>query len=327
MGQTSDHFNGRKFHNLKPREKGFPDLLRWMLSRQRGKWPKWRDSQPGPKPPARVPQPDESPDALRITFVNHTTFLLQMFGLNILTDPVWSRRTSPLQWMGPARVRAPGIRFQDLPKIDAVLLSHDHYDHMDVETLRQLRREHDPVFYTGLGNKRRFEKIGNRRAHEMDWWDEVSLPGGVQLVCVPAQHFSGRTPFDRDTTLWCGFVLVPPREFAESGAIYFAADTGFGPHFEIIARRFPNIRLSILPIGAFRPEWFMGEVHCSPQEAVRAHKVLGTRMSVASHFGTFPLADDGELEPIDRLNEALREEGVERQGFRVLDFGEGWSAP
>jgi L-ascorbate metabolism protein UlaG (beta-lactamase superfamily) len=327
MGQTSDHFDGRKFHNINPRQHGFPDLLRWMISRQRGKWPKWRDSQPGPKPPQRVPQPDESPDALRITFVNHTTFLLQMFGLNILTDPVWSRRASPLQWMGPARVRAPGIRFQDLPKIDAVLLSHDHYDHMDVETLGELRREHDPQFYTGLGNRRRFEKIGNRRAHEMDWWDEAELNGGVKLVCVPAQHFSGRSPFDRDTTLWCGFVLVPPPDFAASGAVYFAADTGFGPHFHLIAERFPNIRLSILPIGAFRPEWFMGEVHCSPREAVKAHKALGTRISVASHFGTFPLADDGEVEPVHRLAEALQEEGLTSDDFRVPGFGEGWSVP
>jgi L-ascorbate metabolism protein UlaG (beta-lactamase superfamily) len=327
MGQKSDHFDGRKFHNINPRQHGFPDLLRWMLSRQRGKWPKWRDSEPGPKPPERVPGSAEPADALRVTFVNHTTFLIQMFGMNIVTDPVWTLRASPVQWAGPKRVRAPGIRFEDLPPIDAVLLSHDHYDHMDVATLRRLHGEHDPLYFTGLGNGRRLRKLGIERVSEMDWWDETSLPNGMKLVCVPAQHFSGRTPFDRDTTLWCGFVLLPPAESANSEAIYFAADTGFGPHFEMIAKRFPNLRLSILPIGAFRPEWFMGEVHCSPRQSVKAHRVLGTRRSVASHFGTFPLADDGENEPAQRLAEALQEEGLTSCDFRIPGFGEGWNVP
>jgi L-ascorbate metabolism protein UlaG (beta-lactamase superfamily) len=327
MGQNSDHFNGRKFHNINPRQKGFSDLLRWMLSRQRGKWPEWRESQPGPKPPERVPGVSDPQNALRVTFVNHTTFLIQIHGLNLLTDPVWSKRASPVQWAGPARVRAPGIRFEDLPPIDVVLLSHDHYDHMDVAALRRLHKEHDPVYFTGLENGRRLRKLGIERVAEMDWWQETELPNGMKLACVPAQHFSGRTPFDRDTTLWCAFVLLPPPEFADSGAIFFAADTGFGPHFEMIAKRFPNLRLSILPIGAFRPEWFMGEVHCSPRGAVNAHKLLGTKISVASHFGTFPLADDGEDEPLQRLAEALREDGLTPSGFRVLDFGEGWAVP
>jgi len=327
MGQNSDHFDGRKFHNTNPRQHGFPDLLRWMLSRQRGKWPKWRESRPGPKPPERVPGVNDPQDALRITFVNHATFLIQMHGMNLLTDPVWAKRASPVQWAGPARVRAPGIRLEDLPPIDVVLLSHDHYDHMDVATLRLLHKEHNPVYFTGLGNGRRLPKLGIERITEMDWLQETELTNGMKLVCVPAQHFSGRTPFDRDKTLWCGFVLVPPPDAPNGRAILFAADTGFGPHFEMIAKRFPNLRLSILPIGAFRPEWFMGEVHCSPREAVNAHKVLGTKLSVASHFGTFPLADDGEDEPLHRLAEALRESGLTSSDFRVLDFGEGWAVP
>ncbi len=326
MGQTSDHFDGRKFQNINPRQHGFPDLLRWLISRQRGKWPKWRESEPGPRPPRRVPGANEPKDALRVTFVNHTTFLIQMHGVNLLTDPVWSERASPVQWAGPRRVREPGIRFEDLPPIHYVLLSHDHYDHMDVAALQQLHVTHDPMYFTGLGNEKRLHKLGIDRVEAMDWWEETVLPCGVRLTCVPAQHFSGRTPFDRDTTLWCGFVLSPA-ESERSGAIYFAADTGFGPHFEMVSKKFPNLRLSILPIGAFRPEWFMGEVHCSPKESVRAHRVLGTRKSVASHFGTFPLADDGELEPLERLAEALQEEGLTPDDFRVLDFGEGWSVP
>ncbi|HEX6879729.1 MAG TPA: MBL fold metallo-hydrolase [Terriglobales bacterium] len=326
MGQKSDHFNGRKFQNINPRQHGFPDLLRWLLSRQRGEWPKWRDSEPGPRPPRKVPAPAESEDSLRITFVNHTTFLIQMQGVNLLTDPVWCERASPVQWAGPGRVRAPGIRFEDLPPIHYVLLSHDHYDHMDIATLKRLHTAHDPMYFTGLGNDKRLYKLGIERVQAMDWWDETVLPCGLKMTCVPAQHFSGRTPFDRDTTLWCGFVLARSESEA-SGAVYFAADTGFGSHFEMVAKKFPNLRLSILPIGAFRPEWFMGEVHCSPRESVRAHRLLGTRKSVGSHFGTFPLADDGELEPLEGLAEALEEEGLTSEDFRVLDFGEGWSVP
>lgn len=318
---VSDHFNGKRFHNFTPRVHGFAALLKWITSRQRGAWTEKLGAQYGPRPLSAVPAIGDRADELRITFVNHSTFLIQCFGVNLLTDPIWSERASPIAWAGPKRMRAPGIRFQELPRIDCVLLSHDHYDHMDFPTLRELWKAHRPTFYTGLGNRRRLRGLGIEQVVEMDWWDRTELAGRLRLTATPAQHFSGRTPFDRDTTLWCSFMIEPPEEHAASGAIYFGADTGFGKHFEQIAKAFPLIRASILPIGAYRPEWFMGEVHCSPAEAVEAHRILGAPTSIACHFGTFPLADDGDVEAIEELKRALRAARPEGE-FLVPEFGE-----
>jgi len=303
--------------------RGFRDLVRWIRTRQPGPWPKWVESSPGCKPPTSVPGINDPADALRLTFVGHMTFLLQWQGLNILTDPIWSERASPVQFAGPRRVRAAGIRFEDLPKIDLVLLSHDHYDHLDRLTIRRLWKEHHPRFYTSLGNARRLRRFGVTDVVEMDWWQESLHESGVRVVCTPAQHFSGRTPFDRDATLWCGFMLEPKDGGAEN-AIYFAGDTGFGPLFSQIAARFPSPRLALLPIGAFRPEWFMGEVHCSPADALAAHRILRPRLSVASHFGTFPLADDGFDEAPVRLNNLLHTLAPEALASFVMLAEGGW---
>ncbi len=273
------------------------------------------DAHPGMPPPT-------SSQELRIGFVNHTTFLLQVAGINILTDPIWSYRASPASWAGPRRFRPPGIRFEDLPPIHFVLISHDHYDHMDIPTLQRLTREHSPVIYAGLKNAGVLGKHGVRNVVELDWWQRVDAHPQVEITSVPAQHFSGRTPFDRDRRLWCGFVIQ-----ANECCIYFAGDTGGGPHIAQVAERFPEIDLAILPIGAYRPEWFMGEVHMSPDEAVAAHLRLGARLSVASHFGTFPLADDGEDEPLKALHEVLRRTDLRDTEFWVLDFGEGRDVP
>lgn len=316
MKRSKSHYDGRRFRNLVPRRHGFLDLLRWMLSREQGKWPDWIDAPSGPAPP-------RSSERLRVTFVNHTTFLLQLDGVNILTDPIWSKRASPVAWAGPRRRRPPGIRFEDLPPIHLVLLSHDHYDHMDIPTLKRLAREHSPVIYTGLKNTRTLaaNRIGN--VIELDWWDKVHVGrGGLRLTCVPAQHFSGRYPYNRDQTLWCGFVIK-----GRGGVICFAADTGMGAHFAAIARKFPAIDLAILPIGAFRPRWFMSEVHMSPEQALDAHRILRARVSVASHFGTFPLADDGAEEPVQRLEKALGKADQKGTDFWVLGFGEGRVVP
>ena len=317
----SDHFNGRRFHNVTPRSHGFWALLRWITNRQQGEWTSNLRTPFGAKPLTQVPGLGDAPDDLRITFVNHSTFLIQCFGVNILTDPIWSERASPFTWAGPKRMRAPGIRIDDLPRIHCVLLSHDHYDHMDFPTLRYLWKTHRPMFYTGLGNGRRLRGLGIDRFVEMDWWESSALPGGLRLTAAPARHFSGRTPFDRDTTLWCSFMIEPPAQNAESGSIYFGADTGFGPHFQQIAERFPSIRMAILPIGAYRPEWFMGEVHCSPAEAVEAHRILDPGMSIACHFGTFPLADDGEYEASEELQKSLSAKPTASE-FVVPRFGE-----
>ena len=281
-----------------------------MLSRQPGSWRKWTDAPPGPPPP-------RSSRRLRVTFVNHTTFLLQVDGVNILTDPIWSERTSPLKWIGPRGIDRQ-IRFEDLPPIHLVLLSHDHYDHMDIPTLKRITLQHQPTIYTGLGNSRRLarHRIGN--VVELDWWNTDTTRAGMRITAVPAQHFSGRSPFDRDTTLWCGFVVE-----SSAATICFAGDTAFGAHFEQIGQQFPAIGLAILPIGAFRPEWFMSEVHMSPEQAVQAHLQLGAQRSIASHFGTFRLADDGEDEPLERLRAALHDNDLHGTSFWALSPGEG----
>lgn len=309
------HLEGRRFHNLVPRRHGFSALLRWLISREQGTWSFTKDSQPSPLPP-------RSSDQLRVTFVNHSTFLLQVDGINILTDPVWSDRASPVSWAGPKRFRAPGIPLSHLPPIDIVLLSHDHYDHMDLPTLRQLAREHRPTIYAGLRNRRILKRNGIGNVVELDWWQEAAARSYMWITAVPAQHFSGRTPFDRDKRLWCGFVLQ-----TEHVSIYFAGDTGAGPHTEQIAQHFPDLDLAILPIGAFRPEWFMGEVHMSPSEALDAHFMLGAPVSVASHYGTFALADDGQDEAVDDLHERLRRTPMRGTEFWTLGFGEGREVP
>ncbi len=315
-GVNSDHFRNGRFYNRDAQPNGFRDLVRWMRNRQRGAWRPWIPGEPGPKPPERLASGE-----LGVTFVNHATVLIQFGGLNFITDPMWSMRASPVQWTGPRRHRAPGIRFADLPTIDCVLLSHNHYDHLDVPTLRRLLQRDTPEIFCPLGVARRVRRIGYKKVHELDWWEQRSFRD-VQVHAVPAQHFSARGPFDRDRTLWCGWLL----EFAGEH-VYFAADTGFGPHFAEIAARFPAPRLAMLPIGAYRPEWFMGPVHMSPDQALRAHRVLGAQQSMAIHFGTFSLADDAETEPEDRLRALLEQSPEDKERFWILHEGESRRIP
>ena len=296
-GPKSDHFDGKRFLNLRPtRHAGFLDLIKWLTHREPGQWSRWREVTPS-VPPERV-------DGLRVTWVNHSTMLVQVANVNILTDPIWSARCSPVSWAGPRRHHAPGIRFEDLPPIDAVLISHNHYDHLDVPTLRRLNRKHT---FVGLGNAA-FVK----GATDLDWWESVPLTNDVRVHCVPAQHFSSRGVTDRDANLWCGFVLETPR-----GSIYFAGDTGYGPHFAMIRERFGAMALALLPIGAYRPEWFMCSVHISPRDAVRAARELGAAVSIPMHYFTFHLGDDGQDEPA----EVLRRELTPDVRFTILEPG------
>ena len=318
-GPPSSHFDGKRFSNLKPSEHGsLWKLLRWRFGRRQvGPWRSWVDATPGPRPPRRVFRGE-----LRITFVNHATTLIQVDGINVLTDPIWSDRASPLTWAGPKRVRPPGIRFEDLPPIDYVLVSHNHYDHLDLATIKRLVERHHCRVVVGLGNARLLSDYGVPGAVEMDWWQGYKLKNGSALHAVPAQHLSMRGLCDRNATLWAGYVIR-----GRAGAVYFAGDTAMGPHFAEIGRRFGPLRLALLPIGAFRPRWFMKTAHISPGEAIAAHRQLRARTSVAIHFGTFPLADDGETEPADRLRRLLRQQAAPQPRFWVLGFGEGRQVP
>lgn len=311
-GESSDHFDGRRFFNAEEGKQGRESFFKWMLNRERGYWREWVDDPPGPPPPARV-----GGGGMRVTLINHATVLLQMDNVNILTDPIWSRRCSPFAHAGPKRHRAPGIRFRDLPPIDFVLISHNHYDHLDLPTLHALRKAHWPRIITPLGNDRFLRKHGIRNVIALDWWQETG--GGAcptRITLVPARHFCSRGLSDRDANLWGGFVIGGP-----SGHAYFAGDTGFGGHFARIAERFPSIRLAMLPIGAYLPRWFMQPVHMSPGEAVQAHAALGAAMSIPMHYGTFDLGDDGELEPLEDLRRAIDAAG--NPNIAILEHGEG----
>ncbi len=297
------------FKNLENTPGRFKNVMKWISTRKREPWPDWIDSEPCPAPPARIEQ------GLRVTFVNHSTALIQTEGMNILTDPVFSDRAGHVSFLGTKRVRAPGIRFTDLPTIDIVLLSHNHYDHMDLPTLKKLEKRFSPLFVAGLGNKKFLEKEGMRRVVELDWWERTSI-GDKSVHFVPAQHFSGRTPWNIDRSLWGGFMIE-----SSQGGIYFAGDTGFGKFFERIREKFPDIRLALLPIGAYEPRWFMSPIHISPGEAVRVHLLLRPAISIGIHLGTFRLADEGIDTPSVQLDKALMEKGVEPEEFIILDNG------
>lgn len=309
-GARSDHFDGRRFLNPNRLLRHDGNVLKWALTRERGEWPEWLDAPFGAPPPERV-----GDGALRVTFINHSTTLIQLDGINILTDPIWSERTSPVSFAGPRRRRAPGIRFVDLPPIDVVLVSHNHYDHCDVPTLRALVTRDAPRIITPLGNAALMTKRGIAGAIELDWWESIDC-----ITCVPAQHFSSRAISDRDANLWGGFVIGSP-----SGNVYFAGDTGWGPHFAEIGTRFAPIRLALLPIGAYEPRWFMRPAHINPAEAVDAHRTVGASTSVAIHFGTFELSDEGIDDPPRDLARAIAEAGDPR--FWILDQGEGRDVP
>ncbi len=251
-----------------------------------------------------------------VTFVGHATFLIQVAATNLLIDPVYSERASPVSFAGPRRVRAPGVRFDDLPAISLVLLSHNHYDHCDLATLRALDRRFQPRLVAPIGNGGLLRSVGIRQVEEIDWWQRAS-GAPLPVTLTPAQHFSARGMLDRNRALWGGFLIE-----AGGRRILFAGDSGYGPHFREIAARLGPIDLALLPIGAYEPRWFMKDIHMNPAEAVQAHLDLGARQSIAMHFGTFQLTPEGIDEPVRELAKAVRERGVPVEQFRTVDVGE-----
>jgi L-ascorbate metabolism protein UlaG (beta-lactamase superfamily) len=312
-GPKSAHFDGSSFHNVpEVPSRNALDVLAWQLTQDHHEWREWVEGTRWERPPARV-----DGGRLHITFVNHATTLVQMDGLNVLTDPIYAERASPFGFAGPRRHRPPGVPFDDLPHVDVVLVSHNHYDHMDLETLGRLVKRDHPLVIAGLGNREFLAERGIPSV-ELDWWQTQTISGSVKVHGVPTQHMSVRGVTDKDRTLWLGFVVEGP-----SGRVYFAGDTGYSAHFREARERYGAPRAALLPIGAYRPRWFMWPVHMDPREAVLAHRDLGARTSIAIHFGTFDLADEGELEPVEELRRHLSP----ADRFLVLDFGQGIDVP
>jgi len=294
-GPRSDHFDGRHFFNEEPFEEQNPsELARWQLSRRRGAWPD-SDAIAEAAPPARV-----GGGALRVTMVNHATVLIQMDSLNILTDPVWSPKVGFEGQLGVRRHRPPGIAFDSLPRIDIILISHDHYDHMDLPSLLRLQRRYHPRIITGLGNPGYLATQGVRGAEQLDWWQSASLSGAVRVTAVPARHWSGRSFTDRYERLWEGFVIEGARD-----TVYFAGDTGWGRMYRELHARWSRFTLALLPVAPFRPRWYMARKHLSPNDAVRVAIETRSAKVIPIHWGTFELGDDGESEAVDTLRAAV----------------------
>jgi L-ascorbate metabolism protein UlaG (beta-lactamase superfamily) len=253
-----------------------------------------------------------------VTWIGHATALVQLGGLNFLTDPHFSQRASPTQVIGPRRWQPPGISLGDLPHVDVVLLSHNHYDHLDADSVTRLKKQRggSPLFVVPLGVDRWMAAAGVRRVHRMDWW-ERHVVGDSTVHFVPAQHWSRRTLADTNTTLWGGFVV-----HADGRSFYFAGDTGYGPDAREIGRRFGGFDLSLLPIGAYEPRWFMKAAHVNPDEAVQVHRDVRSRLSIAIHWGTFQLTDEPLDRPLSDLHAARVRHGLAPGEFITLRHGE-----
>jgi L-ascorbate metabolism protein UlaG (beta-lactamase superfamily) len=309
MASTNDHFDGSRFFNPDGVAIQPVTAVPRMLLERRTPWPRWVDE------PPRTPAPRHDASAV-VTFIGHATFLIQTAAGNILTDPMYSNKAGPWNLAGPRRVRAPAVAFDDLPAISIVLLSHNHYDHCDLRTLRRLARRFDPLVLTPLGNAALVRSAGIGRVEELDWWQEART-SGLPVALTPAHHFSARGLRDRNRALWGGFMIT-----AGTRRLYFAGDTAYAPFFTEVRRRLGPIDLALLPIGAYEPRWFMRSVHMNPEEAVQAHLDLDAAESIGMHFGTFQLTTEGIDDPVRALDVARRAREVPPSRFRVIGGGE-----
>ena len=316
----SYRFDGARYHIDGHRgEASFGDLLKWQFNGQRARWPRWVENRHYPPPPERVTGSD-----MCLTWIGHSAVLVQAAGLNILTDPFLSPRASPTPWAGPKRVRPPGLAAEDMPPLDLVLVSHNHYDHLDLPALTEISRHHKPRVVTPKGNARLIAKANRSlRIDELDWHEGVGA-GAARITVTPAFHWSKRTAFDTNQALWGAFVVE-----TDAGSIYFAGDTGFGDgvSFREIRRRYGAPRLSLLPIGAYEPRWFMKPQHMNPDDAAEAHQLLESRTSLAIHHGTIQLTDEAIDAPPKALAQALAARKIDPHSFLVPDIGETISIP
>jgi L-ascorbate metabolism protein UlaG (beta-lactamase superfamily) len=301
----SDHYDGKIFFNPQKNQLvSLWEILKWKMNGSSVLWPDEVMNKNYSLPKVAGDQ------RAVVTFINHATFMIQMPKLSILTDPIFSQRASPLSFMGPKRVRRPGLKMDDLPVIDVVLISHNHYDHLDLPTLKILDAKFHPLFLVPLGDAKLLKEFGLQNVREMDWWEELIIKGN-KIIFTPAQHWSARGAFDKCKSLW-GSYFIQSNNFKT----YFAGDTGYSSHFLQIRSRLGAPDLALLPIGAYLPADLMQINHMNPAEAVIAHQDLASEVSFGMHFGTFPLTDEGMNEPVDLLKK------VAPANFSVLDHGE-----
>jgi L-ascorbate metabolism protein UlaG (beta-lactamase superfamily) len=316
-GPQSDHFDGERFFNpdSATTDRGMIDVLRWRFTSKRSPWPMAVDS--------RQVVPAPRVERLTVTMVGHATFLIQVARRNILVDPVWSQRVSPFRWAGPRRVNAPGIAFEELPPVDVVLLTHNHYDHLDIATLTRVWQRDHPRIVAPLGN----DAVVRRKSPSIvietaDWGESIDLGADLVVRIHAANHWSARGMGDRRMALWCGFAMQTP-----AGNIYVVGDTGYGSGriFRELKHRFAPLDLAIIPIGSYEPRWFMKDQHVDPDEAVQIMIDCGARQALGVHWGTFQLTDEARLAPRERLHAALARRGLQAGSFVALEPGDVWS--
>lgn len=313
-GPVSDHFDGSRFF-MEGADHSLGDMVKWMWQMETVEWPEWIVDPVQPPPTVRVGKGE-----FRVTYVNHATVLLQIDEVNILTDPIWSLKAGPFFCMGVKRIRKPGVAFEDLPKIDLVLISHDHYDHLDLPTLTKIAQRDDPMILTGLGLKPFLEKHSVLKTVELDWWQTYKPENSeLTITFVPSLHSSGRWPLLGNKSLWGGYVVSN-----QEGNIYFAGDTGYSDFVDKIHERFDRFRLTILPVGNYEKRWFMKNQHMNPDDAVKMHIVLQSMQSVGIHFGTFAEHPEQTVDAHEKdLAKALNERNLDKSRFWILKFGEG----
>lgn len=310
----SDHYDGKHFLNpgLKE-ERSLWDVLKWKWQGEAKAWPKHVPNVAYPKPILA-----ENNRAL-FTFINHASYLIQLKSLTVITDPVFSERVSPVRFAGPKRVRAPGLALDDLPPIQVVLISHNHYDHMDHESLRQLDAKFHPLFLVPMGEEKRLKEWGLQNVLEMDWWQEHKVKD-VTITFTRSQHWSNRWVGDKFESLWGSYYIKTPEM-----SFYFAGDTGYSDHFQETKTRLGSPDIAILPIGAYEPRWFMKIHHMNPAEAVLAHQELGAKTSLPMHWGSFQLTDEGYDDPVIDLKAALKAANIPSEQFPVIDQGQSFA--
>ena len=313
------HHTQDGFRNVGPcEERDFFDFLKWRWYRL---WGNTSSSEA-----YNFSLADNNPAFLKVnrrkttlTWIGHATVLLQLKGKNILTDPHYSERASPVRWAGPKRVIGPGLSFEALPYIDIVVISHDHYDALDERTVVRLHKRkggEKTTFFVPLGLRSWFEDLGIRKVVELDWWEEYSEEN-LRITAVPVQHWSKRSLFSTNKTLWAGWVIQ-----SNDFRFFFVGDSGYTPHFKEIGQKLGPFDLAAIPVGAYAPRWFMRPHHISPEEAVQVHLDVRCRKSVAIHWGTFILSDEPLDEPPKRLEKARKEKGLSDEEFVVLKHGE-----